>query len=181
MRIALVILLFASTALAQVGFQPRISISAADGPNVWYDTTTTLDGFIGIGASFMEWDSVTVSASGTATDLRVRARGGLSDQTIKVAIYNNSGTLLTNGVTGIIAASSAEAWYSFSVTPYILPAGTYKLAICASGSVDVKVQTTGGAGTGSYQTQTYASFPPASLPSALSSFDSIFVVGVYSD
>jgi hypothetical protein len=177
LRTVIAILLFASSALAQVGFQPRISVTGSDGPNVWYDTTATLTGWLGIGASFMEWGSVTAAQAGTVTQLRVVARGGLSDQTIKVALYTN-GTLCVSGTTGTITASSAEATYTITLgaSSYVA-AGTHKLAVSASGGVDVRVQS---AGSGDFATQSYAGFPPGTLPTTEGGV-ALPVIGAYFD
>lgn len=169
---------------AQVNVLPRVAStnslasSGGAGPDVWYDTTATMDGWVAVGASFMEWDSVAFAASGTVDQLRVRARGGLVDATIKVALYDNSGNLLTNGVTGTIAASSAEAWYTVSVAGAPAPAGNYKLAISASASIDVRVQVSG---VGNFATQTYSGFPPATLPAPDGTLGSTFVIGAFSN
>lgn len=150
---------------------------AAAGPNVWYDTTTTLDGWFGIAAAFMEWDDVTFAQAGTATKLRARLRGGASDQTAKLALYSNAGALLGSGVTGTIPASSGEAWYEITFGSGIaVTATTYKLAVCASGNIEIRTQTVG---VGNFASQAYAGFPPATLPAPDGSAGSTFVIGAF--
>lgn len=178
MRIYATILAIAVSASAQVGFQPRIAqTGAADGPNVWYDTTATLDDWLGIGAFTMEWGSVSVAQSGTVTQLRGVFRGGLSDQTAKIAIYTN-GVVAASGTTGTIAASSGEATYTITLgAPAYIPAGTHTLSISASGGIDVRIQA---AGSGDFASQAYAGFPPTNLPTTEGAI-ALVVLGAYLD
>lgn len=149
------------------------------GPDVYYDTTTTLDGWYGIGVNFTEWDNVTVAQAGQATKLRVRARGGAADAVIGIGLYTAAGALLGSVVTPTIPASSAEAWYEATLAaPINISATTYRLAISASAAVDVRIQSTGGVG--NYVAVAYGSFPPATLTSD-GTLGVIFVIGLYDD
>lgn len=169
--------------LAQAPYlQHRRTVSrtatTSDGPNVWYDTSGTTSGWSGIGSSFMEYHSLTVSVSGTATKLRIRVRGGLSDATAKIAIYDNGGALKGTCTTPTITASSADTTYEVNLdASFACSAGTYTLAVSASSSIEVRVNADSG---GSFSGQSYAGFPPGTLPAPDGAFDSI-IGGVYVD
>lgn len=139
------------------------SATGGGGAITWYDSTATSNSFSGIAGSFQEWDPVVVGTGGTLKKIRGRFRGGISDQTVKMAVYNSAGTVLyTNGITGTIAGSSSEAWYEIDLGSGLsLSAATYKVAVSASGGVDIK--TLSGSG-GDYSAIAYASFPGSSLP-----------------
>lgn len=147
---------------------PPLVSSGRDGGSgggaiTWYDSTATSNSFSGIAASFQEYDPVVVGTGGTLKKIRGRFRGGLADQTVKMAVYNNAGTVLyTNGITGTIAASSTEAWYEIDLgSGMSLSAATYQVVVVASGGVDIKVLTGSG---GNYNAQSYAGFPVTPIP-----------------
>lgn len=156
-------------------------VAAGGGPDSWYDTFSISggSGWATVGAFFMEYKTgLVVSSGGTATKLRIRMRGGLSDETAKLAIYDNGGTLKGTCTTPTIAASSADTTYEIDLdSSFAISAADYTLAISASGSLEVRINADGA---GNYATQSYAGFPPGSLPASEGAFDTV-LGGVYVD
>jgi hypothetical protein len=156
-------------------------IAAGGGPDVWYDNFSVSGGtgWAAIGASFMEYKTgLTVAVSGTATKLRLRHRGGLSDGVIKMAIYSDAGDLLGHMVTGNIVASSADTVSEINIiTPFAIAAANYTFGFSASTSIEIRVNADGA---GHFATQSHAGFPPATLPASEGAFDTVFG-GVYVD
>jgi hypothetical protein len=161
-----------------MGKAVRGASGGGGGPDTWYVTTATSNSSQGIGASFMEFDAVTIAQAGSCTKLRARLAGGLAEATVKMAIYDNGGTLKGQG-SAVLAAETPQGELEVTLdTPFNISAASYSIAISSSASITAYTQT---GGTGNYATQAHAGFPPGTLPAPEGNFSETLRMGAYVD
>jgi hypothetical protein len=148
------------------------------GPDVYYDSTLSSDGNEGIGAVNMEWMPVVVSVGGTLTKLRVKIHDCGVASNVKLACYDNGGTLLGSCTIAIPDTASNE-YFEGNVTPVAITASTVYVAIIAdSGFPRLRSLSSG---TYSYSASTYAGFPPGTLPADSGPLSESLLLGLYVD
>jgi len=143
----------------------KVTPPAGGGPDTWYDVETSgnVDSSASIGSGSMAWATVTVGSAGNATKLRFYlGTSTAGTDSVKMALYSAGGSLLSSGT--VATPNSNSAYVECTITTQAVTATTYNIAyISQSGNATIGYKT--GTGTLNYQTETYASFPPPSLPS----------------
>lgn len=143
----------------------QAAVAGGGSSPIWQDVATVAEadttGTIGFNA--MEWTPLVASQSGSATKARVYVHFRFGAADVKMALYDNSGNLIT-GASGT-ASSVGSAQYlevTFGTPASVTSGTTYKLAWEAD-SGNLQNRYLNGSGTMTYDTFTYASFPPATL------------------
>lgn len=153
------------------------------GPDAWYDGvapgSTTLDSFSN--NSIMLWTKVTVVSGGTATKLRIYV-GSLfgASGNCKAALYAFDGTLMDSGTVNITAGDqyfeiTLDDGDTVTATDYFVAWQPDAVLECRWRYLDGFTD-----GDSEYASISYASFPPASLPSGVE-LDWHIAAGVYVD
>jgi hypothetical protein len=145
--------------------------AAAGGPDVWYDAVdqASTDSGNSANTAIVLFTEVTVAQAGTCTKLRVYSGAPFSGNSgIKVALYTKTGAgtgnLLSDGTVTVTGTGYFEvtlsAAQSVSATAYYVawvPENVNLTWRYLSGQPD---------GSSYFGSETYATFPPASLPAA---------------
>jgi hypothetical protein len=112
------------------------------------------------------WIPIVADATGTATRLRLYIQAYVTNDPFKLALYNNSGNLLS-GCTAAITPTATGWWYGTLSTPQSISNGTtYRLSYMASGNWNSVGYYNASSITESYNYNTpptYAAFPGATL------------------
>lgn len=168
---------------AQMKYQAWVKAhQASSGPNTWYDIDVLGNGnsdqFSNGGAASIDWwENVTVSQSGTATQLRVYIHQPVNGAGVKLAIYNSAGTTLLGSGTG--ASTGSAGYVTITMTSFSIASGTYIIACVSNNSSIGFYYNSGGAGSIFNGVGTYAAFPPASLPTGVGPFSRNMIAGVF--
>ena len=124
------------------------------------DTNATFD-------TLLKWIPLVADTTGTATRLALNIRNQTASEDFKLALYDNSGNLLS-GCTAAITGNATGWFYGTLSTPQSVTNGTtYKLAYMASGNFNSVGYYSGSSITEHYNYNsppTYAAFPGSALP-----------------
>jgi hypothetical protein len=189
MKTKLLLLLVAALMLAGIALsQPILSgllnakpaVAGGDGPNTYYDVTTSSDGEITQGPLYMLWNQVSVVTGGTVTKLRIKLGDctGISGN-IKLVLYADAGGApLASGTVAYTGADS-NAYVEVTGLSYSISSGTYKIAFEAD--VATTYLKTASAGVGYYASQAYSGVPVNPLPSSAGASGEYYLLGLYVD
>lgn len=148
----------------------RKAAATAAGPNTWYDVETSANANANLAGdtNAIRWAVVTVAQAGTSTQFRVYQRSQFGgSEVVKVALYNGT-ALIAQGTVSFTGAGVPVYRTANWASSVAVVAQNYNLMISYVGG-------NGEAGfnnaTATYSTNnatSYASAPPATLPSATS-------------
>lgn len=147
-------------------FWKTVSYAAA-----WYDTgdPATANGSQGQGATSFVWvdhSSLLVLPAGTVSKLRAYTAKSTFAQGIKIALYTTGGSLIVGGTS--TQTTGTNLWQEISVTPTVISAGTYYMALLSQDNASDLTWATLTASSGtSYVSfsSTYAAMPTSTIPS----------------
>lgn len=118
---------------------------------------------------------VAVDVAGTITSMGVRCTAASGTPTVKVEIFNSSGTLVGTG--GTFSNATSPAWRDTGTLSIAVTAGDYYVLVSSSDTNSQYYYDAGGNGLG--ETVAYASFPPASISTTEDEASTRFGVRLY--
>lgn len=140
-------------------------LSAAGGPNTWYDSEiqANTDTSASSSTDSLEWVPVVVAQAGSATKARIYLKDNSATQGLKMGVYANAGGAVL--ASGSVSASVDDAYTEVTFgTPVAVSAATYLVAwIVDGGGLEFRYK----ASSGNWKAKLgfgYSSFP-GNLPS----------------
>jgi len=164
-------------------FQAVIAKKNAGGASpAWFDyiDQASTDTSAAIGSTEVLWCSITPTQSGSATKARIYISnyygGGC---TAGMALYTTGGSLIS-GANGTVAITAGSQYWevTFGTPASVTASTTYYLAFEAD-NANADTRYLASAGSTSFGTSAWASFPPSSLPSDLGPLSRSYAVGLY--
>lgn len=142
--------------------------SASSAAPAWHDIYaegSINDSFALLAATFI-WggpNALTVSGTQSVSGIRFKCAAYSATTSVKIAVYNSSGTLMASASTSV----TATGVYEITISPVSFPADTYKALIIGNGnSSDITFSAKTGTNTLLVNgDSTYAAFPGATYPS----------------